>query len=137
MQNNIARMLEGLEANQIALFSPDHPRWWEFPAEPPTPIPVNVKYACDATLGNPSMANCEAALYEFIQSGDVILDPALGPIIKVSGGSSDSHPDPEASSDCQSSLRELRHCCRSKRKAFHNMGYATECYRDLDCNMHK
>lgn len=85
MQNNVARMLEGLEANQNALLSSDHPRWWEFPAEPPTPIPVNVKYACDATFGSPSMANCEAALYEFIQSGDVILEPALGPIIKVSG----------------------------------------------------
>ena len=101
MQNMVARMLEGLEANQDALLHPDHPRWWEFPAVPPTPIPVNVKYACDATLGSPSMANCEAALYEFIQSGDVILDPALGPIIKVSGGSLDSHPDPEASSDSQ------------------------------------
>ena len=101
MLNNLARILEGLEANQNALLSPEHPRWWEFPAVPPTPIPVNVKYACDATLGSPSMANCEAALYEFLESGDVILDPALGPIIKVSGGSSDSHPDPEASSDCQ------------------------------------
>ena len=101
MQNNVARMLEGLEANQDALLHPDHPRWWEFPAVPPTPIPVNVKYACDATLGSPNMANCEAALYEFIQSGDVILDPALGPIIKVSGGSSDSHTDPDVSSDCQ------------------------------------
>ena len=101
MQNNIARLLEGLEANQIALLKPDHPRWWELPSEPPTPIPVNVKYACDATLGSPSIANCEAALYEFIQSGDVTLDPALGPIIKVSGRLSDSHPDLEASSDCR------------------------------------
>ena len=101
MQNNIVRILEGLEANQDALSSPDHPRWWELPAVPPTPIPVNVKYACDATLGAPSIANCEAALYEFIQPGDVILDPVSGPIIRVSGGSSDSHADTEAISDCQ------------------------------------
>ncbi|KAL9131218.1 MAG: hypothetical protein Q9175_006826, partial [Cornicularia normoerica] len=85
MQNSLARILKGLQTNQNSLIGRDHPRWWQYPIEPPTPIPVNVKYACDGTLGSPSTANCEAALYEFIQSGDLVLDPASGPIIKVSG----------------------------------------------------
>ena len=85
MQNNLARLLEGLAANQISLISEDHPRWWEYPVGPPTPIPINVQYACDESLGSPSIANCEAALYEFVQSGDIILDPVSGPIIKVTG----------------------------------------------------
>ena len=85
MQNNLARMLEGLEANHDSFIGLDHPRWWQYPLEPPTPIPLNVKYACDKTLGSPSIPNCEAALYEFVQSGDVILDPMSGPIIKVTG----------------------------------------------------
>ncbi|CAD6588376.1 MAG: hypothetical protein ASARMPRED_003540 [Alectoria sarmentosa] len=59
-------------------------RWAREQSGPPTPIPVNVKYACEATLGSPSTANCEAALFEFLQSGEVILDPASGPIIKIS-----------------------------------------------------
>ncbi|KAF6226016.1 hypothetical protein HO173_012606 [Letharia columbiana] len=85
IQNSLARILKGLESNQNSLIGQDHPRWWQYPVEPPTPIPVNVKYACDETLGSPSTANCEAVLYEFVQSGDVILDPASGPIIKVIG----------------------------------------------------
>ena len=85
MQDSLARMLNGLQSSQNSLILRHHPRWWEFPTEPPTPIPVNVKYACDEALGSPSAANCEAALYEFVQSGDVMLDPELGPIIKVTG----------------------------------------------------
>ena len=85
MQDSIARVIEGLDYNQQSLRDRDHPRWWQYPIEPPTPIPVNVVYACDETLGSPSTANCEAALYEFIQSGDVTLDPTLGPIIKTAG----------------------------------------------------
>lgn len=85
MQNSLARVLKGLGANQNSLLDQYHPRWWQYPIEPPTPIPINVKYACDERLGSPSTANCEAALYEFVQSGDVILDPASGPIIKVTG----------------------------------------------------
>ena len=88
MQNSLARMITGLSANPESFTSPDHPRWWEYPIEPPTPIPVNVKYACDGTLGSPDTANCETALYEFVQSGNVALDPASGPIIKVAGKSS-------------------------------------------------
>ena len=85
MQNSLARILKGLGATQNSLLDQYHPRWWQYPIEPPTPIPINVKYACDERLGSPSTANCEAALYEFVQSGDVILDPASGPIIKVTG----------------------------------------------------
>ena len=85
MQNNLARLLKGLAKNQHSLIYQDHPRWWQYSIEPPTPIPINVNYACDKTLGSPSTANCEAALYEFVQSGDVVLDPVSGPIIKVSG----------------------------------------------------
>ena len=87
MQNDVARVLMGLERNQDSLIGRDHPRWWQYPIEPPTPIPVNVKYACDAKLGSPSTGNCEAALYEFLQSGDVTLDPVSGPIIRVAGES--------------------------------------------------
>ena len=89
MQNNLARLLKGLSKNQRSLIFQDHPRWWQYSIEPPTPIPVNVDYACDKTLGSPSTANCEAALYEFVQSGDVVLDPVSGPIIKVSGKTPD------------------------------------------------
>ncbi len=78
-------MIKGLQANQDSLTSRDHLRWWQYPIKPPTPIPVNVKYACDSALGSPSTANCEAALYEFVESGDVIIDPVSGPIIKVTG----------------------------------------------------
>ena len=85
MQNELARMLKGLSKNQLSLIYTRHPRWWEYSIEPPTPIPVNVDYVCDKTLGSPSTANCEAALYEFVQSGNVILDPMSGPIIKVTG----------------------------------------------------
>ena len=87
MQNNLASMLNGLESNQNSFLSSYHPRWWEYHVGPPTPIPLNVKYACDEALGSPSVANCEAALYEFVQSGEVTLDPELGPIIKVTGES--------------------------------------------------
>ena len=91
MQNTLARILKGLETNQGSLSIRDHPRWWQYPIEPPTPIPVNVKYTCDETLGSPSTGNCEAALYEFVQSGDVTLDPASGPIIKIVGKSPEVH----------------------------------------------
>lgn len=99
MQNSLARILKGLKTNQNSLIGRDHPRWWQYPIEPPTPIPVNVKYTCDGTLGSPSTANCEAALYEFIQSGDLVLDPASGPIIKVSGRSSDTRFNFQAGAD--------------------------------------
>ena len=85
MQNNLASMLKGIENNRDSLMTRDHPRWWQYPIEPPTPIPINVKYTCEETLGSPSTANCEAALFEFVQSGDIVLDPTLGPIIKVTG----------------------------------------------------
>lgn len=85
MQDKLARMLKGLSYSLNSLKSGDHPRWWEYPVEPPTPIPINVKYACDKTLGSPSIANCEAALLGFVQRGSVVLDPMSGPIIKVIG----------------------------------------------------
>lgn len=114
MQNSVARILEGLEYNRDSLLLQDHPRWWEFPVEPPTPIPLNVKYACDEALGSPSTANCEAVLYEFVQSGDVTLDPASGPIIKVSGKLPDLRFDLQSGTDVGSDSRELRHSCRSQ-----------------------
>ena len=102
MQNSLARILKGLEANQNSLRGRDHhPRWWQYPIGPPTPIPINVKYVCDEKLGSPSSGNCEAVLYEFVQSGDVILDPALGPIIKVAGVS----PDTRFSRRCGANFR--------------------------------
>ena len=85
MQNRLARILKGLSEDLRSLREHDHSRWWQYSIESPTPIPVNVNYTCDKTLGSPSIANCEAALYEFVQSGDVILDPMSGPIIKVTG----------------------------------------------------
>lgn len=91
MQNSLARIITGLQTIQNSLLVRDHPRWWQYPIEPPTPIPVNVEYTCDETLGSPSTANCEAALYEFVQSGDVTLDPASGPIIKIAGKSPATH----------------------------------------------
>ena len=91
MQNSLARILKGLEANRNSLRGRDHhSRWWQYPIEDPTPVPINVKYVCDENLGSPSSANCETALYEFVQSGDVIVDPASGPIIKVVGMSPDT-----------------------------------------------
>lgn len=85
MQDKLARMLKGLSYNLNSMKSGDHARWWEYPVEPPTPIPINVRYACDKTLGSPSIGNCEAALLEFVQRGNVVLDPMSGPIIKVIG----------------------------------------------------
>ena len=85
MQDKLARMLDGLSRNLNSLISGDHPRWWEYPVELPTPIPINVKYGCDKTLGSPSIGNCEAALLGFVQRGNVVLDPMSGPIIKVTG----------------------------------------------------
>ena len=113
MQNSLARILDGLESNQVSLRGRDHSRWWQYPIGPPTPIPVNVKYACEATLGSPSTANCEAALFEFLQSGEVILDPASGPIIKISGESWDSDFIHSATL-IFCTRRELCHSCRSK-----------------------
>lgn len=137
IQNSLARILKGLESNQNSLIGQDHPRWWQYPVEPPTPIPVNVKYTCDETLGSPSTANCEAVLYEFVQSGDVILDPASGPIIKVTGKSPHTRFNLQGRADFESNRRELRHSCRSKRNAFHNVGYAAKCCRDFDRNVYK
>ncbi|CAD6592368.1 MAG: hypothetical protein ASARMPREDX12_006046 [Alectoria sarmentosa] len=85
VQNRLARVLEGLQGGRHVLRRPNHPRWWVYPIEPLTPVPNNVIYGCDASLGSPSLANCEAALYQFVQSGDVSLDPASGPVIKISG----------------------------------------------------
>lgn len=69
------------------LYGDNHPRWWEFTMGPLNPNPTNVKYACNASLGSPSTAKCQAILYEsfFSESGDVVLDPASGPLIKTSG----------------------------------------------------
>ena len=47
--------------------------------------PINVNYDCDATLGSPNVANCEAAEWTFFESGPVVLDPIAGPIIKIVG----------------------------------------------------
>ena len=137
MQDNLARMLNGLEFNRNSLMYRDHPRWWEYPIGPPTPVPINVKYACDEALGRPSVANCEAALYEFVQSGDVMLDPELGPIIKVIGISSSIVLVFRAVLIFDPTGRKLCHSCWIKRKAFHNLGHASKCSRDFDRDMHK
>ena len=63
----------------------DHPRWWEFHLGPLTPEPTNIDYTCDSKLGSPSIGNCEALLFEFVRDGEVVLDPAAGPVIKTSG----------------------------------------------------
>ena len=114
MQDNVARMLKGLSRNGNYLRSETHPRWWQYPIEPPTPIPINVKYDCDETLGSPSIANCEAALYDLVQSGDVTLDPMSGPIIKVTGEPPDSSFSLPGGADSRSNLRKLCHSYRSK-----------------------
>lgn len=46
---------------------------------------MNTKVTCAASLGKPSIANCESALFELIGSGTITLDPASGPLIHVSG----------------------------------------------------
>ena len=85
VQNNVARMKSALNFDYVRRIQEfNHPRWWEFSIAPPTPIPRNVRYQCEASLGSPSTANCEAVLYEFLRSGDITLDPAK-PIIKQSG----------------------------------------------------
>lgn len=80
-------MLVGLRRAYQALRQEDHPRWWQYPLEPLSPSPINVKYECNASLGKPSIGNCEAALFELVQSGNVVLDPAVGPIIYTAGKS--------------------------------------------------
>ena len=114
MQNNLARMLQGLRANQRSFGTRHHPRWWQYPVEPPTPIPVNVKYACDERLGSPSNGNCEAALYEFVRSGDVILDPMSGPIIKVIGNATEPHSSLQGRAHGLANPRKLCHSCRGE-----------------------
>lgn len=113
MQNNLASMINGLQSSLKSLLELEHSRWWQYPIEPATPIPVNVKYVCDEALGSPSTANCEAALYEFIQSGDVLLDPMSGPIIKVTGESPDLPYNVPSGADLQYP-RKLCHSCRSR-----------------------
>ena len=83
-QNIIARVTNQLR-NWKSNYGVNNIRWWEQALGPDTPVPSNVRYECDATLGNPSTANCEAVLYQFIQSGSMVLDPQAGPIIKTSG----------------------------------------------------
>ena len=60
-------------------------RWWEFPLQSLAPNPPNVRYTCDKVLGSPSRGNCEAALYNMIQSGNVKLDPTSSPRTIASG----------------------------------------------------
>ena len=137
MQNRLARILKGLSEDQHSLIEHDHSRWWQYSIEPPTPIPVNVNYACDKTLGSPSIANCEAALYEFVQSGDVILDPTSGPIIKVTGKPPETCFIVFGAALILRLSRKLCDSSRSERKTLHNMGYATKCCRDIGFNVHK
>ena len=68
------------------LFTNHIRRWWEyFPLRTVNAESINTKVTCAATLGNPSTANCESALFELIRSGPVVLDPASGPLIHISG----------------------------------------------------
>ena len=62
----------------------NHPRWWQYTLGPPTPHPQNVKLTCADKLGSPSSANCEAALFQFLRSGDVTLGPNH-PFIRTAG----------------------------------------------------
>ena len=114
MQNDLARVLDGLADNQLSLIYEEHPRWWEYPVGPPTPIPINVQYACDERFGSPRIANCEAALYEFVQSGDLTLDPVSGPIIKVAGRLQDTLSPIQSDAEFGSNNRKLCHSCRCK-----------------------
>lgn len=61
-----------------------HPRWWQTTLGPPTPHPSNVKLTCAASLGSPSNANCEAALFQYMRSGPVTLGPKH-PVIRTAG----------------------------------------------------
>ena len=61
-----------------------HPRWWQATLGPSTPHPSNVKLTCAASLGSPSNANCEAALFQFMRSGHVTLGPKH-PLIRTAG----------------------------------------------------
>ena len=84
-QNGVANVLKGLGVSHYTTNHDMDARWWEYPLQPSQPTPVNVKYTCDASLGTPSNGNCELALYQFINIGKVVVDPAQGPIIKTSG----------------------------------------------------
>ena len=59
-------------------------RWWEFPVPSATPRPENVQYECETTLGVPNLANCEGALFQYIQSGNIDIEPGQ-PVIKTAG----------------------------------------------------
>ena len=88
MWDAIARMLTGLRGSFSNLGLPaDRLRWWEYPLEPVVKSPTDATYTCNKALGSPSVAGCEAALYEFIQPGLVTLDPSVGPLINIAGTS--------------------------------------------------
>ena len=87
-QDTIAWQIAGLQNTQVNMEAGGSQVWWDNALGSSTPtnsIPSNVVYGCDATLGNPSVPNCEAASFEFFEEGTVVLDPAAGPIIKVVG----------------------------------------------------
>ncbi|KAL8818190.1 MAG: hypothetical protein Q9191_007995 [Dirinaria sp. TL-2023a] len=89
-QNNIQRIRDGLSARFISDLWANPPgfgpRWWEFTPGPPTPDPANVKYQCEARLGNPQMAHCESALIQMPPHGPVTLDAVKGPVIIRTAG---------------------------------------------------
>lgn len=88
-QNNIQRIRDGLSTRFVAdmwAYPPGSaPRWWEYTLGPPTPDPANVKYQCEARLGNPQVAHCESALIQMPPHGPVTLDAAKGPVIIRTG----------------------------------------------------
>ena len=82
----IARAHKALNLRYVSgLMGYNHPRWWEFHLGPLTPEPTNIDYTCDSKLGSPNIGNCEALLFEFVRDGEVVLDPAAGPVIRTSG----------------------------------------------------
>ena len=56
-------------------------RWWDFPVQPSIPTPRNVEYQCDPALGKPSFASCEGALFQFLQPGNLDVNPGQSLII--------------------------------------------------------
>ena len=71
-----------------ALSRADDGRWWELLslAQVNSTSPsAKFEVTCDASFGNPKVANCASALFELGGSGRVVLDPGAGPLYRFSG----------------------------------------------------
>lgn len=84
----LSKAFSALPESYPYLLLHDDRRWWEYFS--PSPInnePVRTTITCAEGFGAPNAANCESVILELMPSGSssVTLDPALGPLIKVSG----------------------------------------------------